>query len=128
MAVCCLTVLIAVTHDTDAADIRRVRCRIRTVPPRVNIQVAARNLLPNQSVTASVTNPAGVTVNCENPAVCPVNATPGGDAALVWDTDNVAGQQTFISGDFAGIGDTVTGRVFDAVTGVLLAQGDAVCQ
>jgi len=122
MTVFCLTVLMALAHDTSAQDLRRLRCRTRVNPARDQVTISVENLLAGEVVTGTITNPAGASVTS-----APVPADVAGNVDIVFDSQVVAGV-TPIPANFVVSGNTVSGVVNNAANGTVIVSGTAVCQ
>jgi len=122
MTVFCLTVLMALAHDTSAQDLRRLRCRTRVNPSRDQVSISVENLLAGESVTGTITNPAGVSFTS-----APAAADVAGNVDIIFDSQPAAGQ-TPIPDTFVVSGNTVSGVVKNAATGAVIVSGTAVCQ
>ena len=122
MTVFCLTVLMALAHDTSAQDLRRLRCRTRVNPARDQVSISVENLLAGETVTGTITNPAGSSVTS-----APVAADVAGNVDIIFDSQPAAGQ-TAIAPNFVVSGDTVGGVVKNAANGAVIVSGTAVCQ
>src|SRR5262249_46290625 len=87
MTVFCLTVLMALAHDTSAQDLRRLRCRTRVNPARDQVSISVENLLAGEVVTGTITNPAGASVTS-----APAAADVAGNVDIIFDSQPAAGQ------------------------------------
>lgn len=94
--------------SVQAAEIKRVRCRVDTNPPRVQISVDVRDVdVADIDVTISNGTPA------ENETIPNVAPDAEGDVEVEWDSDidlndPAEGTREAIVSDFAAVGDIVT--------------------
>ena len=92
-----------------AAEIKRVRCRVDTNPPRVQISVDARNF-DRDGVADGVTRQVTIGIGGDSEMIDGV-VFNGGDVKVEWDSDidvndPAEGERETIGADFVGKGNT----------------------